>query len=100
MLHMNSLRIYMYGKSERLACKMRVPMVICPCGELLDLVSVRHLMTMEVEDIDTCKGTDPVKGYLYTEGSMNNYLYGSSEAFPDTTAGYLADTLACSMNYL
>ena len=31
-----------------------MPIVICPCGELVTLLSVRHLTTMEVEDIDTC----------------------------------------------
>ena len=74
----------MYGKADRqtgrqtdrLTCKMRVPMVICPCGELLDLVSARHLITMEVEDIDTCKGTDRVKGPLHTENNLQNYSYG------------------------
>ena len=42
-------------------------MVICPCGELLDLVSARHLITMEVEDIDTCTGTDRVKADTFTQ---------------------------------
>ena len=36
------------------SCKMSVPMVIWPCWELVALASVRHLTTMEVDDIDTC----------------------------------------------
>ncbi len=35
------------------ACRMSVPMVMAPCGVLVDLVSERHLMTMDVEDMDT-----------------------------------------------
>lgn len=35
------------------ACRMSVPMVMAPCGVLVDLVSDRHLITMDVEDMDT-----------------------------------------------
>ena len=38
----------------RSTCRMRVPMVICPCGELFCRASVMHLMTMDVLDIETC----------------------------------------------
>jgi hypothetical protein len=34
---------------------MSVPIVICPCGELVDLLSVRHFTTMDVDDMDTCR---------------------------------------------
>ena len=36
------------------SCRMSVPMVICPCAEPADLLSVRHLMTMDVDDMETC----------------------------------------------
>ena len=32
-----------------------MPMVIWPCGELVTLLSVRHLTTIDVEDMDTWK---------------------------------------------
>jgi hypothetical protein len=41
---------------------MRVPIVICPCGELVALLSVKHFTTMEVEDIDTCAVATPQLG--------------------------------------
>lgn len=41
-------------------CRMRVPMVIWPCWELLALVSSKHLTTMEVLDIDTCASPGPI----------------------------------------
>ena len=33
---------------------MSVPIVICPCGEAVALLSVRHFTTIEVDDMDTC----------------------------------------------
>ena len=36
-----------------LTCRMRVPMVIWPCGEAVTLLSVRHFTTIDVEDMDT-----------------------------------------------
>ena len=36
------------------SCRMRVPIVIWPCCVFVALASVRHLTTMEVDDIDTC----------------------------------------------
>ena len=39
---------------KRITCRMRVPIVMAPCGVLVDLVSDRHLITMDVEDMDTC----------------------------------------------
>ena len=38
-----------------LTCKMRVPMVIWPCAMLEVRASARHLTTMEVEDMETCR---------------------------------------------
>lgn len=35
-------------------CRIRVPMVMAPWGVFVDLVSDRHLITMDVDDIDTC----------------------------------------------
>ena len=37
-----------------ITCRMRVPIVMAPCGVLVDLVSDRHLITMDVDDMDTC----------------------------------------------
>lgn len=36
------------------SCRMRVPIVIWPWGEAVAFASVRHLITIEVDDIDTC----------------------------------------------
>ena len=35
---------------------MSVPIVICPWGELVTLLSVRHFTTMDVDDMETCTG--------------------------------------------
>jgi hypothetical protein len=35
-----------------------VPIVICPCSEALCRASARHLITMDVLDIDTCSHQD------------------------------------------
>ena len=32
-------------------------MVICPYDDVVDFVSVRHLTTMDVDDMDTCNRT-------------------------------------------
>lgn len=40
----------------RLTCRISVPIVICPWGELVTLLSVRHFTTMDVDDMDTCTG--------------------------------------------
>ena len=37
-----------------LTCRMSVPIVICPWGELVTLLSVRHFTTMDVDDMETC----------------------------------------------
>lgn len=29
-------------------------MVICPCGDVVDFVSVKHFTTMDVDDMETC----------------------------------------------
>ena len=39
-----------------ITCRMSVPIVICPWGELVTLLSVRHFTTMDVDDMETCAG--------------------------------------------
>ena len=38
---------------------MRVPIVICPCGEDVALLSCRHFTTIDVDDMDTCRREHP-----------------------------------------
>ena len=39
-----------------------MPIVICPCGEDVALLSCRHFTTIDVDDMDTCTSWDPDMG--------------------------------------
>ena len=43
------------SRPTRQSCRMSVPMVICPWAMLLERLSSRHLTTIEVDDMDTCR---------------------------------------------
>ena len=55
-----------------LTCKMRVPMVIWPCAMLEVRASARHLTTMEVEDMETCRqGQAAHWGRIWGRGQLS-----------------------------